>query len=99
MRSYSWSVVLTFMFAAPSAGQTTALVRGRVVTDSAEQPIADATISLDNGRLRAVSDSLGRYRIPAVPSGRYAVAVRRLGFAPFSGTLTVPAGDSIDAEK
>jgi hypothetical protein len=98
MRFHSWSVALTFMFAAPSAGQTTALVRGRVLSDSAEQPIADATVSLGDGRLRAISDSLGRYRIRAVPSGRYTVVVRRLGFAPFAGTLTVTTGDSVDAD-
>jgi len=83
---------------ASSAAQSLAIVRGRVLTDSAEHPIAEATVSLADGHYRAVSDSLGRYRIPAVAPGRYAVLVRRLGFAPVLAALTVAPGDSIDAD-
>jgi hypothetical protein len=98
MRSCAWAVALIFPVAATTAGQAATVVRGHVLTDSAEQPIADATISLGNGGLRAVSDSLGRYRIRAVPPGRYTIAVRRLGFAPYSGTLIVPTADSVNAD-
>jgi carboxypeptidase family protein/TonB-dependent receptor-like protein len=98
MRFTCCCLALWALPATSSAAQTLAVVRGRVLTDSVEHPIAEASVSLGDGRFRAVSDSLGRYRIPAVPPGRYAILVRRLGFAPVSTTLSVASGDSIDAD-
>jgi TonB-dependent starch-binding outer membrane protein SusC len=98
MRFNRWALAFILLPSASSAAQTLAVVRGRVLTDSAEHPIADAIVSIAEGRYRAVSDSLGRYRIPAIAPGQYSVLVRRLGFAPVLAALTVTPGDSIDAD-
>jgi hypothetical protein len=81
----------------PMQGQ--AILRGRVLTDSSELPIPDVRISLGAADVvTAQSDSSGRYRIGDLRPGRYTILVRRLGFAPVSSSITLAAGDSIEAD-
>lgn len=74
---------------------------GRVV-DEAGQPVAGAQVVLAPapvpsvpdaglGRLQAVSDREGRFRIPHVDAGSFGLQVRREGFAPATpGEVAIP---------
>jgi hypothetical protein len=78
--------------------QGRALVRGRVLTDSTELPIAGAAISIPRVHATALSDSLGRFALAGIEPGEHLVIVRRIGFAPASSVIRFAAGDSVDAD-
>jgi hypothetical protein len=68
-------------------------VRGRVVVDDT-LAVAMANVELVSVGTR-MTDSAGRFSFPNVEPGRYAVHVRRLGFAPYDDTLYVFATDTL----
>jgi TonB-linked SusC/RagA family outer membrane protein len=70
-----------------------------VVTDStANRPVPAARITIAGTRFTAVSDDEGRYTINGVPSGRYTIGARRLGYkqASISG-ISVTDGATVTA--
>jgi hypothetical protein len=70
--------------------QGTATVSG-VVRDEAGAPVREALVVIDPDSLslRARTDTAGRFRIAAVPGGRYEVRVVRIGFRPHSRMIDV----------
>jgi len=83
-------VIALLVALSSSAG---AQARGDVVgqvRDSAGLPIASAHVAA-TGRY-TLSDSAGRFLLRALPAGRIAVTVRRLGFEPGETTLVVVEG-------
>ncbi len=81
-----------------SAQQKLAVLRGQVLTDSAEIPIRAAEVSLPRLRISTMTDSLGHFRLTGIPSGREIVTVRRVGFQQITTQLNFAAGDSIDTD-
>lgn len=79
-------------------GQAHSILRGRVLTDSTEVPIAGAEVTLKGLGLVARSDSAGYFFIAAVPSGMRRLAVRRLGFAVFETDLSFAPGAMLEAD-
>lgn len=73
-----------------SAERTTrdAAVTGRVV-DRSGQPIADASIAVAELGRATTSGPDGRFRIGTLPSGRYTVTTRRLGYVSTATSLLV----------
>ena len=77
---YLLLTTVTAGFAVPRAAAAQAELQGRVFADGARQPLANALVYLPKLDLRAVSDSLGRYRIEKIPRGDHLVVTRALGF-------------------
>lgn len=73
-----------------------ALLRGSVVDDADEKPIAGATVSIEVLKMQAITDSSGLFRIPNVPVGKHIVLVKRLGFSPVSAVLNFTTTDTTD---
>jgi hypothetical protein len=69
------------------------------IADDKGKILPNATIwigtSLDSARVRAETDSLGRFRLAALPPGTTTVGVRRIGSRPSVFSLTLPRGDSL----
>ncbi|HLV25532.1 MAG TPA: TonB family protein [Gemmatimonadales bacterium] len=65
------------------------VVRGTVM-DTLGRPIAGASVSV-GGSHAAYSDSRGRFMLNRVPVGPARLAVRRLGFRPWQGTVEIEA--------
>jgi outer membrane receptor protein involved in Fe transport len=63
-------------------------VAGRV-TDRAGQPISDATIAVVELGRATTSGSDGRFRLGALPSGRYTISARRLGYVTAATSIVV----------
>ncbi len=72
-------------------------LRGQVV-DTSGAGLPGVEVVLTEARLRGVTDSSGEYVVRGIPTGRYEVVFRRLGYAPFvmfrsfmgdTGTTTV----------
>ena len=68
-----------------------------VVTDSADnRPLPAVRVVVTGTRLAAVTDDAGRYAINGVPSGRYNLSARRLGYRQ-SAASGVIVGDGLTA--
>ncbi|HKK27325.1 MAG TPA: carboxypeptidase-like regulatory domain-containing protein [Gemmatimonadota bacterium] len=81
---------------APSA-DSTAILTGRVYSATTGRVVDGARILVPGTRLGAVSDSTGRFRIAGLPSGDRPFEVRRIGFAPATGTIHLAGGATVDA--
>jgi hypothetical protein len=66
-----------------------------VVTDTLLRPMAVATVSVVGIGARVTTGDNGRFRFLQVPPGQYLLVVRRIGFAPTSGIVAVPVGDTL----
>src|ERR1700731_1522745 len=60
--------------------------------DEANSALASALIEVQPLGRKAASDDQGQFRITAVPVGEYTITVSYVGFAPFSSTVKVDAG-------
>lgn len=66
-----------------------------VVTDTLLRPLSSADVSVVGVGARVVTEEGGRFRFLQVPAGQYLLVVRRIGFAPTSGIIEVPANDTL----
>ncbi len=66
-----------------------------IVTDTLLTPLGSADVSVVGVGARVVTSESGRFRILQVPAGQYLLVVRRIGFAPTSGIIEVPANDTL----
>jgi TonB-dependent receptor len=65
-----------------------------VVRDAAGAALPGANVSLEPRVQPAVSDVQGNFSISDVAPGAYAITVSYVGFAPYSGSVTVTAGQT-----
>lgn len=75
-----------------------ALLRGRVVSDSSDQPLKGAEVGIPELGLIARTDSSGAFRLPGIPAGHRIVVVRLLGFAPAQHVMNFRAADTTEAD-
>ncbi|MBY0489214.1 MAG: carboxypeptidase regulatory-like domain-containing protein [Gemmatimonadaceae bacterium] len=66
-----------------------------VVTDTLLTPLDNADVTVIGTAAKVITGENGRFRMMQVPSGQYLIVVRRIGFAPTSGIIEVPAGDTV----
>ena len=65
------------------------------VTDSSMAPLSGVTISIVGSTLQVTTNGNGRFRLLALPAGRYALLLQKLGYRPVTDVLTLAAGDTI----
>src|SRR5258708_10714536 len=65
----------------PAAAQATGALGGRVRDAATGKPLAFATVNMDGGRYRTVTDTGGAYRVLGLASGLHAVTVSLIGYA------------------
>lgn len=70
-----------------------AVIRG-VVRDAAGFALAGVEVLVDARRVRAESDSLGRFTLAGVEAGTFLVRARRLGYLPDSVEISLAAGEA-----
>jgi TonB-linked SusC/RagA family outer membrane protein len=71
-----------------------ASVRGRVTDQATGQPVASAQVAVlpsAGGRLGGLTDNSGEFTVTGVPAGQATVRVLRIGYAPVTQTVAVPA--------
>ena len=86
------------LVAAAESARFTGTIKGRVVEFGSGAPIAGATVTVGGTRLGAMSGNDGRYVITQVPVGRQVVAVRILGYAPKTDTVSVTENGEVAAD-
>jgi len=76
-----------------SAGPALAL-RGRVLDDKTDQPLADAHVRLASPRRATATDRDGAFVFPDLPDGTYQVEASRIGYTARTATVTLSASSS-----
>jgi hypothetical protein len=68
-----------------------------IVTNALDgQPIAGATVRVDNATASATTDSSGRFTISNAPSGSQTLRTTASGFVTEVRTITIPVGGTVD---
>lgn len=83
---------------APAQRPGTALLIGRVTVDSTQQVVPGAEVLIPSLSLRALTDSLGRFRIEGVSPGRRGLRVNKIGYAPLRTAVEFSSGDTVEME-
>jgi hypothetical protein len=65
------------------------------VSDTGLVPLHAAFVSILGTKIRIGTGPNGRFRIVKVPAGQYLVIVKRVGYAPTSSVVDVPASDTL----
>jgi TonB-dependent receptor len=96
---FKWPVIAFLLIALCSLSQQAAAQQGKgviagTVKDSAGNVLVGAVVDVSSSNQRAVTDDQGNFRIPDVPVGEATVTVSYVGFANFTGTATVSAGQT-----
>lgn len=81
-----------------AVAQGAGTITGRVVDSASQQPLADATISVEGTLRRALTRGDGTYFISDVPAGPRVLRVRRIGYGAARRDVTVAAGGSVTAD-
>lgn len=84
--------------APPLVAQPRAVLRGSVLVDGSDKPVAGAEVSLPRLLLVARTDMSGAFRLGDIPLGRHQLSVRCVGFVPMTTEMTFAAGDSVEAD-
>lgn len=92
-----WQVRALLVFApalAVAQGKSRGAIDG-VVRDSDLRPLGNASAWILGTGVELTTRENGRFRMLDVPAGEYIIVVRKIGYAPFSTVLQVPADDTI----
>ncbi|MEM7789149.1 MAG: carboxypeptidase-like regulatory domain-containing protein, partial [Bacteroidota bacterium] len=85
---------LAVLLAAPAVLAQTGAVVG-TVTDTDGEPLAAATVRIDNTTLGDATDVDGMFRVAGVPAGSQTVVITLLGYTRVEREVTVPAGGDV----
>jgi TonB-dependent starch-binding outer membrane protein SusC len=96
-RRYILGALFAMCGAAPLVAQAgTGTIRGRVMIAGSDQPLTGATVSFGDRRVQSQAD--GRYVISGLAPRTDSVRVRLIGFSPAGRSVTVGAGQTVDAD-
>jgi Carboxypeptidase regulatory-like domain/TonB-dependent Receptor Plug Domain len=102
LRSVSCLLIAAFAAAPPLWSQqrpSAAVLLGRVFADdSAKRPVSGAEVLIPSLSLRALTDSLGRFRIVGIAPGRRGLRVNKIGFAPLRSAVEFSTGDTVEMD-
>jgi WD40 repeat protein/serine/threonine protein kinase len=77
--------------------QTLGIIRGVVIDSGTGSPLSVVNVTTDPPSMSVATDVKGRFMIPDVPPGRYAVTATKLGYASGSVEITFVAGETATA--
>jgi len=78
-----------------AGAQAAAEWRGRVLGDSARQPVTGARVTVPRLELAASADSAGRFVLGGLAAGVHVAVTSALGFRPDTTVLEVAAGEAV----
>jgi hypothetical protein len=91
--------MLALPLALPAFAQTaTGVVTGKVTDRNSQRPLASVQVRVAGSPRAALTDDAGNYRITAVPAGTIQVTAQRIGYAPQTRTVSVPASGVATAD-
>ena len=72
----------------------TGTLSGKVTDTNSGEPVIAAYVILKEIPLRVMTDQQGQFRIEGITPGKYAVVVRRIGYAEFETRVQIGAGET-----
>lgn len=84
--------------AAQVAFAQAASLRGRVLTDSTELPIAGVVVAIEELKLSATTDSLGNFLLGNVKPGAHIISAKKIGFGALATRVRFSANDKLEAD-
>ena len=75
-----------------------AVLRGFVLTDSAETPLQNAEVSIGSIGLTTRAAADGAFRLAGIAPGTYILLVRAIGYAPLTNRVNFAPGDSLERD-
>lgn len=96
MKINIFSIMLLLLFVSQQsfAQNSPASLKGRIITVS-DEPVASATVQLQNTGIHTQTDSLGNFNFPSVPAGTYVLMVSNMGYTALKQNLIIKAGKRI----
>ena len=88
-------MVAANLASAPRALRAQGEIVGKVLEDSTQRPIPDATLTILALNKTVRSDSLGRFTLANIPPGDHVLLVRALGFGQLRTDITVESNEAI----
>jgi hypothetical protein len=82
----------------PATRAQSAVFAGAVVRDTLSHGLSGALVSIPALKRSDTSDAAGEFKFSGLPSGRFAVLIRRLGFKPMVDTVLLIGGASVERE-
>src|ERR1700720_4628365 len=92
------SILVYGAWVAPAAGQSGKGTITGTAKDSADAPLSSTLIELQPLGRRVVSDDQGQFRISDVPAGEYTLSASYVGLNPFSTTVKVEPGQTVNVD-
>lgn len=87
------ATTILFLFFAISAWAQTGIIEGKVISEGS--PLPQVNISLQGTSAIIMTDSAGRYKLPAIAAGTYKVQASAVGFRKMSKTVTLKKGEQL----
>jgi hypothetical protein len=81
-----------------SAFAQSATLRGRVLSATTGEPIANATLSVSGVARSTRTDSRGEFTLSGLPLGEQALLVQAVGFTPVRALVPLTAGPAIELD-
>lgn len=91
------TIAAVLLAAVPATGvgaQSTGAIVGKITTTKPARPIAGARILAVDGRVLAVTDSAGGFRIVSAAAGALELQIQAVGYEPLWAPITVSANDT-----
>lgn len=85
-------------FLVPMVAGGQASLRGRVLTDSTELPIAGVVVAIDELKVSAMSDSLGNFFLTNVKPGAHVITAKKIGFGALATRVRFGTNEHLEAD-
>jgi hypothetical protein len=98
LRTIALVTALCALLLPSSTYAQTATLRGRVLSATTRQPIANATLSLSAVARTTRTDSLGAFTLGGLPLGEQSLLVQAVGYTPVRALVPLTAGPAIELD-
>jgi hypothetical protein len=86
-----------FLLPVMAAAQDASL-KGKVLTDSTERPIAGVVVAIEQLKIQATTDSTGDFILRGIKPGAYVVTARKIGFGALATRVRFAATETVEAD-
>jgi len=94
IRYLATAAALIVSLVGPVSAQETGDLMGRVTIEGTSSPVGTALVVVEGTGSRATTDDQGRFHLHRIPSGRWTVRIKSLGFVELEIQIDIRAGET-----